>query len=445
MSYKNTNLSVQQLIRFGKNGITVATYQETRAAIVEVFRNIYGKDIDISSASADGVYVETLSLMISNMLQSFKQFYSQLDINTASGKFLEMLCALSNVRRKPASFSIANVEITLSNTETENYTMPDRVITLIDKSGLTWSYTSDEDIVFQPGITKVFAVQCEKIGPVSAPKGWIDNIIDNEKTFTVVQAEDAELGSYSESDSSLRNRRNASLGSTGNTVLEAMIGELYQLKAITDVIIYNNDGTGNVDSTGILTAADTTKISLHDIYVVIRRRQNVELDDADVAYAIREKLTPGIKTTQTTVNNSKKFEYMQNIGGTEVSQMIYWKEAVPSTEIITIAIQPYATYSKTNSSSNTSTLIAQAVLDYINNLPLSSSISRDDIWNVVNNIDPMFRGQKTYKINVIGFKAPDSGTRVNNYLLPDTYFDYTLNDVTITDNDTSIVIQIGGK
>ena len=85
MAYKEMNINWTELIQFTKNGVYVADYQEIRSAICNRFKEIYGQDIDLATTSADGIYVETLSLMINNILQSFKHFYAQLDVRTASG------------------------------------------------------------------------------------------------------------------------------------------------------------------------------------------------------------------------------------------------------------------------------------------------------------------------------------------------------------------------
>ena len=149
MSYKTNNFTIATLIHFTKDGVVVADYQEIRQTITDAFKNIYGRDIDLSSASADGIYVQTLCLMISNILQSFKQYYAQLDVRTASGVYLENLCALSNIRRKDATASTCSISLTLSDTETQPYTTEE--ISLEYKNGNIWTYSSDSDISLEPG------------------------------------------------------------------------------------------------------------------------------------------------------------------------------------------------------------------------------------------------------------------------------------------------------
>ena len=437
MSYKNNRLSIATLVSFTRNGVVVATYQEIRQVLTDTFKNIYGRDIDLSSASADGVYVETLCLMISNILQSFKQYYAQLDVRTASGVYLENLCALSNIRRKDATYSTCSVTLTLSNTETQPYVTKE--ISLADKNGNVWTCSSDSDMTFQPGVSQSLIFTCEEIGPISAPIGWIDKTVNTEKSFTIQQNRDAIIGSYAESDSELRARRNASLGSTGATVLETMVGTLYQLGPILDVKIYNNDTANEI------TALDGTKVQVHDIYVIIKKQQNVDIADSKIASAIYEKLTPGIRTTNSSGNNgvAKTYVYKQSPDGTplesEVIQNVYWKEATPVKPKCVITISTTSNYGSAND--KTSQQIAAKVIQYLNGIKLSGQVNVNKLWNVVTYADPKFRGEETYSIDSITF---NNGTSIYN--LPDTYFNYTESDVKIEDTSATnnkVVIIIG--
>lgn len=437
MSYKNNKLSIATLVSFTRNGVVVATYQEIRKVLTDAFKNIYGRDIDLSSASADGVYVETLCLMISNILQSFKQYYAQLDVRTASGVYLENLCALSNIRRKDATYSTCSVTLTLSNTETQPYVTKE--ISLADKNGNVWTCSSDSDMTFQPGVAQSLIFTCEEIGPISAPIGWIDKTVNTEKSFTIQQNKDAIIGSYAESDSELRARRNASLGSTGATVLETMVGTLYQLGPILDVKIYNNDTDKSI------TALDGTTVQVHDIYVIIKKQQNVDIADSKIASAIYEKLTPGIRTTNSSGNNgiAKTYVYKQSPVGTplesEVVQNVYWKEATPVKPKCVITISTTSNYGSAND--KTSQQIAAKVIQYLNGIKLSGQVNVNKLWNVVTYADPKFRGEETYSIDSITF---NNGTSIYN--LPDTYFNYTESDVQIKDTSATnnkVVITIG--
>ena len=455
MSFINRDIKFNELIQFTKEGIFVANYNQIRTAITERFKEIYGQDIDLSTASADGIYVEMLCLMMSNMLQSFKQFYSQLDVRTASGSFLDALCALSNVYRKAETHSTCSVVLTLDENATQPHVTNE--IQLADVNGNIWIYSNQNSITFEAGVRQTIIVTAENPGPVRADPGWIDRLINNDVVMNISQTTEAEIGSYSESDTELRARRNSSLGATGNTVLETMIGTLFTLNGIDDVKIYNNDSTGNI------TSLDGTSISQHDIYVVLRQQTNIEIADSLICSIIYEKLTPGIRTTNpgtpAKYGVQHEFTYLQSSTGTpiesEVVQNVYWKVATPITPKITIVLKVTTNYSSANNS--TSLKIAQNVINYLNELRLSSTVYINDIWNVVTYSDPLFRGQATFRITSITIDRTDDAITDDNdenaFTLPDTYFGYTIENINIDDpnndnpptGDLSIVtITIGG-
>lgn len=144
------------LVTFNSTGISVVNYNEIRSKLVEQFKLIYGSDIDLSTTSADGIYIETLSLLINNILQTLKAMYSNLDTRTATGQFLDILCALTNVTRKPATKSSVYVNIT-GLTANAPY-LTGNQLELLDKNGNIWTcspFTADAS-----GETTILAKCC---------------------------------------------------------------------------------------------------------------------------------------------------------------------------------------------------------------------------------------------------------------------------------------------
>lgn len=433
MAYKEMNINWTELIQFTKNGVYVADYQEIRSAISNRFKEIYGQDIDLATTSADGIYVETLSLMINNILQSFKHFYAQLDVRTASGPYLDALCALSNVYRKSETHSTCPVSLTLDENATENYVT--KSISLSDKNGNIWTCSSTSDMIFEPGVAQSIIVTCEALGPVRAEPGWIDRLVSNEVVMRISQTVEANVGSYSESDNELRARRNSSLGATGSTVLETLVGTLLDINGINDVKIYNNDSTSSI------TALDGTSIAQHDLYIVLRKKPNIEIADSLICQTIYEKLTPGIRTTASNGVNgvAKSYNYTSAILGQSqisVTQNVYWKQATPVKPKIEIKIKALQGYASNNNS--TALTIASNVIKDLNDRQLSSSITTNDLWNIAFYSDPTFKGRSTFYIESIKINE------LTSYTLQDTYFNYADSDVNVQTNAQNITITIGG-
>ncbi len=432
----NTNVDWKSFITFSANGIQIASFSEIRDAFLTRFKEIYGSDIDTSSATADGVYIQTLSLIVYNMLKSYQEMYKNMNVQEAVGKFLDNLCALSNVYRKDSTYSTASITLTLSATASSSYTFS--TITVVDKSGITWTYSGDE-ITLEPGVETQITVTCNEKGPVEAEAGWIyQTITSTNQAITVNQTTDASVGSWAETDAELRNRRALSISSAGATIMENLVGALLALTGIEDVKIYNN----NTGST--ITAQDGTEIPSHQVYIVLRKQDNIQVEDSSIGSIIYEKMTPGILTTKSneTAGTSHSYVYVQTslgipieTGGTE--QVVYWKEATPSKPEIKITITPNTHYATSDDS--TAKTIVSSVIEYLNNLSLSTNVVYEDLYNVVKNADPKFRGLSTYTISSIEIDEEDS------YQLKDTYFKYATSDYEITTSGENVVITIKGE
>lgn len=441
MALKNTKVNWNEFVQFTASGVVIADFPAIRTALTTRFQEIYGEDIDLSSASADGVYVNTLALMINNILQSFKQYYDNLDVRSASGVYLDNLCALTNVRRKSATNSLASVELTLDANETSNYVT--KSITLADKNGNFWTANSVEDMIFEPGKPQTIIVESETPGPIVANAGWIDRLVNTDVVMLVRQAENAEIGTYNESDDELKVRRQEVLSGAGQTILESLSGALFDINGIEDVLIYNNDTIAPI------TSKDNTEIPPHCIYIVLRKNRYIDISDSLLGTTIYERMTPGIPTVESSVeDDNHTFEYTQYILGVplnDLKQKVSWKLAKAIKPTITITITPNNNFA--SQGDVTSYKIAKAVIDYMNKIHLGSNVELDELRQVVLYADPLFRNKSTYKIlsvDIAGSENTEYGKILKN---PDTYFEYYYEEnnpglIEISKSSNNVVIKI---
>lgn len=413
------------LIKYTKDGLYVANFVEVKNMLVERFKAIYGEDIDLDNGSADGIYVNNLALMLNNILQSYKNFYSQLDITTASGKYLDNLCALSNVYRKSATYSTASITVQLADSEND-YTISK--LQVVDDTGLIWTWSSTDSITLTSNSATQLVVKCEKIGPIKASAGSITKAVNNDVIMTIKQDEDAIIGSYEETDNELRSRRNASLSSTGTTVLESLKGSLLTLSGIDDVYIYNNDTTESK------TALDNTNINAHSIYIISKQKQNITIDDKTIGNLIYYGLTPGISTTQTndtTAGESYSYSIYPLQGVSSTVQTVYWKKAKPVSPQIKIVLTPTSNYSTTTSQN-----IIDNIVNDLNDRQINSIVNYNELWSLIVYSDSKYRGQSTFNLKSITM----TGMTDNEYQLKDTYFYYSTSNI---ESNGDITITIG--
>lgn len=415
MGYLDNTRTITDFIRFTNAGVDIASFTQIRDAITTRYKEVYGQDVDltVTPTNADGIFVNDLALMVNNILQSIKTMYANLDVNTASGVYLDNLCRLSNIVRKPATPS--NVYITVKNIGNDPITIKKSSdtdgTTFVDVSGSEWLYEGD-DVILNAGTSQSIQVFSSIAGEVEAVAGSIVQAIGNQY-LEVTQPTNANLGNDAETDSELRARRAQSVGATGATVLEALAGALLSITAIRDVKIYNNNTNSN------MTALDGTVVGPHSIYVIVRREDGIIVPDSTIGQLISDMLTPGIGTTEPAVATKKSY----NVGRASqylslADEVFHWKECVPvTTGTITITLSKFANYSN-----ETAALIQQRVIEYFDALPIGQAPNQNDVLFTAMTADPTFNGLPTYTVTSI------TGVPTTN---ADTYFKFSASNIEV--------------
>lgn len=414
---QSRQITNSEFITLTTAGLKVADFTQIRDSLISFYKSTYGQDIDVSTASADGVFINNLALIINNILQSIKTMYVNFDPNSATGTYLESLCRLANVTRKQASKSTAVVVLkNISSAPTGDL----QGITCIDANGTEWSNTSLIPSL-QPNEERGgIVLTCSEIGPVSAPPGSISQTIDI-STIIVEQPNAAIVGLNEETDSELRARRSQSTGQDGATVLENLVGAILELSGIRDVKIYNNDSNVPFD------AKDGTTLPAHDIYIILRKLPNVALSNAEIGNLIYQKLTPGIHTTQSAITaDRKEYDYSDESSSYIVgfSQKVNWREATPISPEITITITTSQFFTEDEFEQ-----MSQSMFEYLNNLPLSTDLNMLELQIEAAAADPKPMNRTSYIPTQISVQSAD-----NN----DTYFNYTEFEFTRSNSDPTV-------
>lgn len=426
---QNREVNIDEFIKINSSGVTIADYDQVQAALVTRYKETYGQDIDLTNTTADGVFVNNLALIINNILQSFKILYDNLNVDTASGVYLDSLCRLSNVTRKRATKSTAQLLLTT----TQNATPIEPGMIFIDTVGNEWELTEDglPEYSGTPILLNVgdpayhVTATCTEYGPIEASANTITQTLEA-SAIVVSQPSDAAPGSNTETDAELRARRDQSNGSQGITVIESLVGALLAIEGIDDVRIENNNTNQSAE------AADGAEIKAHSVYITIRKRDNVDIDDSTIGDTIFNTLTPGISTNEFkewTVNPPSDYNFVSSSGVSKSSQypldsyiqylnnIVYWKEAVSIAPTVTLTIKKGRNYSN-----KTSYNIAQDIVDYLNSIKIAETPTENDMIITATYAD----SNAVYIVE----GANVSAAQVN----PDTYFHYIndLNEATPT-------------
>ena len=484
---------VTNLAQVTEGGISCATFPEIKDALAQKMQEIYGYDIDLSTASADGQYVMMEALVLNNIYRTLESLVNNLSLASASGKYLDILSNLSGVFRRQATYSTANIYIQCSANITPQYLL------FVDKNNNTWKWTNYTDadgnsIRFDKDKIYTINIVCEDLGPIEAIGGEkiasgesLQNIFataelrqsgDIYECFTsgilTYQDKNAIIGQVVESDSELRARRFKSLGIGGSTSIDSLNAQLRDIPGILDCIVYNNSTAGNLTLGALPSGAnDEVSIKEHSIYVVLVIDPNVNITNYEIGFCIYKNLPFGIKaqvnkTTGFKGGNIQSYSFEEgNIpyehGGSDTSvntNTIQWKSASLQTTIIKFSLELRgnpATSIKEMSQLQLDT-ISNAVISYMNNINFNESFQFIELQNVITNA--LINKNAQYKLidttegSTKGlFLSQNSSNEWvvwdQEVYLPQTKFFYQKKDVTITKTDattttnTKYVFSIG--
>ena len=436
--------TILNLIKLTSSGLSVATFPQIKETLIEKYKEIYGSDIDLTNTTADGIFIENMSLIISNILQAFNFLYSNLDIRTAQGSYLESLCALTGIYRKSATQSVAYISIT--NKDDTPIVLQGGLLgtqlSFIDNSSLEWT-TCVGDITHSPAtqvitlekdVPQIVPIYCKNYGPVQAKKGWINTLTSANYNIEFEQLEDAIIGSNIENDAQLRRRRNEVISSSGLTVLSTLKGALLNIGGVQEVKLYNNN-TGET-----IVALDNTYVLPGSVYIIIKQSQ--EIDNSIIGPVIYEKMTPGIKACESSGVCGTNKEYISNEEQNPLLiNKVNWKlvSKIGSGLTITASLIKYNTFDINTFRDN---LIA-----YLNDLNIGKDFTTYEMITELSSADLNTNNTRTFVMNSIDLDSDDvietTFTDYKQYNTKDTCFNLS-NDCSITEttigNITTIVL-----
>ena len=97
MGYTDDKRNIGELISLTSNGINVPSFVQIRDALISIYRNLYGSDIDVDTVSVDGQFIHSEAQMINNIMLALNKIQNGLNPNTATGNQLDTICAMSGV------------------------------------------------------------------------------------------------------------------------------------------------------------------------------------------------------------------------------------------------------------------------------------------------------------------------------------------------------------
>lgn len=468
MAYNNKTYEIGALAEVDQNGFTAAMFPQIRDAYAQAMRNIYGTDIDLSSASADGQFINMEALVLNNIYRTLENIHNNMIPASAKGNYLDILASFSGVFRRQPTYSRAQVWIANNSTADVK---PD-VIVAMDKNGNNWTWVNPLDLDSDATVTFpaktgddyhpiLITMVCNNIGAVKANGanssidmtnqaevntmfgteadkrgGDIYQTVDS-SNLLVFQNSDADVGDEEETDSSLRERMGREIGSNSTTVLNSVSAALLNIEAIEDVFVFSN-GTGSEK-----TMDDGAKVPNHNVYVAIWQKGTVP--DYDIANTLYNQLTPGVLTNfnGSIVGGSQKtYNILISPDLSDYSVDLYWKLCSPSNARVQVTLSSLVS----DLSTDQQNLMKSAFVDYLNNLKLGERLISANLLSAIMNVDlGQPNGGLSYlprKVSIL--TASNTYTDISSATLPLTRFNFTANDVSLKiDSNNKITISVG--
>ena len=258
-----------------ENGLQVSTNEELLTQLTSDFENIYGSDINLDQSTPDGQMLNIYAQGGTDIREILTQVFNSFDPDNCSGTVLDSRCAINNIFRKGATYTIVPVDITVDRTVTlqgldSNYNdVTASSYTVQDNNGNQFYLISSQTL--SAGTTTVL-FRAKELGAVQVSLNTIKIPVTVVLGVTSVNNSLAasEIGVNEESDYDLkiRRRQSVSIGSSG--YLNGLLATVLQLDGVTDAALYENY-TGTTDVNGT---------PAHCMWLVVEGGSSADIADA---------------------------------------------------------------------------------------------------------------------------------------------------------------------
>lgn len=384
------NVSTNWGINFTNKGIEIAAASDIYTAViklvVEAFK-LQNKQLNTSGTTPQGQLATSLAAIINNKNIDFLKVCNNFNIDKATGIWLDALCALFNIMRKPATPTVVNCVCTglpgtvISGKDTEN---PSRAQ---DVNGNKYVCSNTTTIPEGGSVTVQF--ENEEGGAVSCAENTLTTIITTTAGWdTINNPADGVIGDKVESDAELRARYKEFVNNNASGTINALISAVRAVEGVLDCAGAENP-TGSAVSVGGYTIQPNT----YTLSVLGGA-------NSDIAAAMYEKHSMAAQTGNTTVT------YTDSETGVSYNFSIVRPTELNYLFKVTLANQM-------SLPTNIDELVKDAIYEdfYNNRVRINSTTYASRFYNAVNSI---FDGIEIVSIEIASQPAGGSASAYGN-------------------------------
>lgn len=242
-------------------GLTTASQAELLADITANLQSIYGSDIDLSSNTPDGQWVNINIQAQLDVQELLMNIYNSFDPDNAIGTQLDQRCAINGIERQAGTYSVTNITVVITATATlwGLDQTAQQIFTVSDGSGNQW-FLQTSQVNVSPG-TYIYSFQAAIPGVNVTIPGTINVIVTVVLGVSSVNNPTAQsiFGINEETDASLRIRRQMSVSISSQGYLQGLLGALENINGIDSALVYENTSS----------STDTNGVPGHSIWVIV--------------------------------------------------------------------------------------------------------------------------------------------------------------------------------
>lgn len=286
-----SNVDTNWGINFTENGIEIADATDIYNAVMALFVAAFAlqnKQLNTSGTTPQGQLATSLAAIINNKNIDFLKMCNNFDIDKATGIWLDALCALFNISRKPATPTIVSCTCTgLAGTviSGKNTANPSRAM---DTNGNMYVCSSTTTIPAGGSVAVQF--ENEVGGAISCAANTLTTIVTTTPGWdTINNSADGVIGDNVETDTELRSRYKEFVNNNASGTINALISAVRAVPGVLDCDGAENPTGASISVGGYTIAANTYTLSV------------LGGANEDIAQAMFEKHSMASQTGNTTI------------------------------------------------------------------------------------------------------------------------------------------------
>lgn len=264
-----------------------------RKTVAEILADIKARQLATISSSLDlstvtpwgqnnGIFADELGAA----WEALEVCYHAFDPDQAEDFLLTSLSKLTGTDRRAASYSGVTL---LCDLDASVQLISGTHFAAVDGNPESL-WTPAEDYTAATGGTQDVRFRSENTGAISANESTITVIHTSVAGWhSVTNTEDADEGRESDTDATLRQRREEQLTAVGSATVNAIESDILEVDAVSSVTVVENDSDATVDG-----------VPPHFIHAIVFDGEGIDADNDDIAQAIWDSKPAGIGTTGST-------------------------------------------------------------------------------------------------------------------------------------------------